>query len=106
MKIAKVTVGARKPASPAASTAPQIDIERMKPERPSRISARRPRRSARCAQTGATTTHSTADRLNATATQISETPSSRPIAGSSDCIAVLPAAATQHHREQQSESLA
>ena len=66
----------------------------MKPDRPSRISARRPRRSARCAQTGAITTQTTADREKAIATQMSATPSSRPIAGSSDCIAVLPAAAT------------
>ena len=60
------------PARPAASTPPQISIETMKPYRPSRISARRPRRSARCAQYGAITTQTTADRLKATATQMSD----------------------------------
>jgi hypothetical protein len=66
----------------------------MNPYRPSRISARRPRWSARRAQCGAVSTQIIAERLNATATQMSGTPSWRPIAGISDCIAVLPAAAT------------
>ena len=94
MKTTNTVIPPASPARPAASAPPQISIETMKPIRPSRISARRPRRSARCAQTGAIATQSKADRLNATATQRSATWRSRPIAGSSDCIAVLPAAAT------------
>ena len=94
MKTKNTAIGPSRPASPAASTSPQISIEAMKPNSPSRINARRPRWSARRAQWGAATTQSTADRLKATATHRSATPSSRPIAGISDCIAVLPAAAT------------
>src|SRR4051812_35671623 len=94
MKIAKTVLPPARPARPAASAPPQISIETMKPIRPRRIKARRPRRSARWAQTGAIATQTRAERLNAAATPRSATPRSRPIAGSRLCIAVLPAAAT------------
>ena len=66
----------------------------MKPTIPRLINDLRPRLSDIRAHFGAVMTQSSADQLNASDTQTSGISSWLAIAGSADCIAVLPAAAT------------
>ena len=63
----------------------------VKPAMPRMTIARRPLVSDRLAQNGAENTHSSAEIENTVAITLSATPSERPIAGSTDCSAVLPA---------------
>ena len=55
----------------------------------------RPNRSDSRAQKGEVTVQSRADRANAPATKVSDSRNSRPMAGSTDCSAILPAAAVR-----------
>ena len=76
----------------------------MNPMTPTLINCLRPRRSDIRAHFGAVMTHSKADQLNARLTQTSGISSSLAIAGSADCIAVLPAAATSMTRKQDDDA--
>ncbi len=64
----------------------------MNPTMPSAIIDLRPRLSDRRAQIGAQITHNSADHVYAKLIHTSLTPSSVPIEGITDCMAVLPAA--------------
>ena len=65
----------------------------MKPPRPTIITRLRPSRSDNRAQKGEATVHIRAEMAKAPATSVSDSRNSRPMAGSTDCSAMLPAAA-------------
>ena len=90
----KITKGAARWCSPAATTAAQKAIETMKPARPTIIRGLRPYRSDIRAQKGEEKAQSRADSEKTAATIGSGMPIERPMAGRTEIIPVLPMAVT------------
>ncbi len=83
--------GAIQPRRPANRITATKAIETVKPAIPNMTMARLPCLSERPAQKGAEKTQSSAETENTVAITLSGTPIERPIDGSTDCSAVLPA---------------
>jgi len=89
---AKITIGMASLCRPASTTRAKPSMETPKPASPVTTIFLRPTRSDRVAQKGAERVQNRADRVKIAAISVSRMPISRPIAGKTDCIEVLPAA--------------